>query len=795
MAERFKRLFHNDERVYYVGSPLVIEAVALLEDTKENKIIGQAKIKSISPKVIKAVFTTVFIFNVLNESIGECRHEYLDLAVRRDEEFGQQVAVLIDNNGARVASLRIDKVLFDDGSIWNNDGAEKITINAAGLLKDTLGDNRAVEEYKRIYGPRMLYVPEQIRDIWRCSCGTINRIEEEACHGCNNNRQVLMGNLDKDSLVSAAIENKYSKAISQLNEANDEQSYNRAARIFEELGDYKDSEEKKKYCLEQEESSRKDAIYQKALNDINSISIGDIESALYSLRKIGDWKESQAVIAEGERRIESIRKSRDKAKRRKRLIVAFCISIALLSVGFYVANWHVIPMIRYNMAEKALANEEFDSAYTIYVKLGGYRDCSDKAIETLYKKASYLESQEQYSEAAFEYEKIPDYQDSKLKAEHCKLEAKYRDAIALYDSKDFDSAIVAFTDLGDYADSKEWILKSQYAQACDYFDSKDYEKSEELFFKLGGYEDSKERVKESKYQRADVLYENKDYKSAYELFEKLGAYKDAADRRDDAKYIYACEKLKAKKYKEASSLFVKLKNYKKGKEKYNIATYAYAKKCYDSKKYAEASTYFFAVKGYKDAETLGNESCYKVGVDYLESKKYELAVRYLEKISGYSDAKTKVSAAKYGYVKEHKNNKDRTTYKYLKTLKADGYLDSSAIFKELYAWKLVVTAVNSSWSGTVNQTSISKYSAVIFHYKLTGGEPGGETTITVKFRTPEHSGSYVFDSPDGRGYTGAYGWENGIYQKPQYGKTGTLTCVFYDSDGNKIGEGSVKITE
>ena len=44
------------------------------------------------------------------------------------------------------------------------------------------------------------------------------------------------------------------------------------------------------------------------------------------------------------------------------------------------------------------------------------------------------------------------------------------------------------------------------------------------------------------------------------------------------------------------------------------------------------------------------------------------------------------------------------------------------------------------------------------------------------------------------GCSGWYGWKNGIYQNPALGNRGTLKVEIYDSNGNKLGEHSVKIT-
>lgn len=186
-----------------------------------------------------------------------------------------------------------------------------------------------------------------------------------------------------------------------------------------------------------------------------------------------------------------------------------------------------------------------------------------------------------------------------------------------------------------------------------------------------------------------------------------------------------------------------------------------------------------------------NEACSK-----LENGFYQEAIEMFEELEGYKKSEDKINEAKYGYVLAHKNNDDRTTYAYLKELKKQDYKDSVNIYDNLYEWKITVIAINSSENDeTTYKNSISKYNAVYFHLKLTGGEPGESVRITAKPTFPDgEKGEYVFEDKWSDGDILWYGWSDGLYNNPQYGDTGTLRCNFYDDNGNLIGAGSVKIT-
>jgi uncharacterized protein YpmB len=186
-----------------------------------------------------------------------------------------------------------------------------------------------------------------------------------------------------------------------------------------------------------------------------------------------------------------------------------------------------------------------------------------------------------------------------------------------------------------------------------------------------------------------------------------------------------------------------------------------------------------------------NEACSK-----LENGFYQEAIEMFEELDGYKKSEDKINEAKYGYVLAHKNNDDRATYAYLKELKKQDYKDSVNIYDNLYEWKITVIAINSSENDeTTYKNSISKYNAVYFHLKLTGGEPGESVRITAKPTFPDgEKGEYVFEDKWSDGDILWYGWSDGLYNNPQYGDTGTVRCNFYDDNGNLIGAGSVKIT-
>lgn len=92
MGETYTRLYSLPERLYTMGAPVVVAAGALLKDNRNGNIIVQLKIQNIYNKTIKAVTVKVASMDTVGRTLGEeTEYRYLDLNVKRNEFFGQQV--------------------------------------------------------------------------------------------------------------------------------------------------------------------------------------------------------------------------------------------------------------------------------------------------------------------------------------------------------------------------------------------------------------------------------------------------------------------------------------------------------------------------------------------------------------------------------------------------------------------------------------------------------------------------------------------------------------------------------
>lgn len=734
---RFETLLESSEGKLQDGTGILIEKVALIKDHDDDSIFARCSFRSLTEKPIKALLLDISAVDVWGKPIqGVEGFQLLDLKTKRDAVFGQTTPIPMPDNNTRGVDVVIKKILFEDRSMV--DCPETFSnIALQQSLADYFGDSDMAAEYVRETSENSKYVPCQGEKIWRCSCGAINDNDSGICYKCS---------ADKEKLLSAV---------------NPEQIKINADRYLEEKRLRAEAERREREERQREAEER--------------------------LRKAQEEKQRQDR--------EAAEKKRARGRKIRKRVVGSILGVILLAAVVYGAGWHLIPFIRYSAASSNVEKCNFDAAYDTYVALGDYKDSSRKAIETVYAKGEYLIGLGRYAEAAYEFDRIPNYQDSKSKAVYCRNEVSYLLGIDKFNAREYDDAAKIFTELGEYSDASDWVNKTNYAHAGECFEKGDYEKAFELFTDLKDYEDSEDQAKESKFMMAEKAFAAKDFEKAYIYYYSLKDYKGSSEKSKESQYLFACYCMDRGKYKEASDAFgsTNLEGYKESAVRYMETSYLYAKNCYDSKNYADAVTYFAKIPGYEDADALLKDSKYENALNLISDKKYTQAVYILQDLGNYKESKAKLNEAKYAYVISHKYKDNVTTYSYLKDLKAAKYEDAASIYKQLYAWKATITAINDSEDSKVNRSSLSRYDTWVFHFILEDGPPSGDVLLRYKLIYPDgsSSGKEKFNEKFSRGQEGMVSvW----YTHPAYGDIGYCYFYVYDDEGNEIGSDYIRIT-
>ena len=343
MGETYTRLYSLPERLYTMGAPVVVAAGALLKDNRNGNIIVQLKIQNIYNKTIKAVTVKVASMDTVGRTLGEeTEYRYLDLNVKRNEFFGQQVPIVVPDEQTRSYSVKVTEAVFDDNTVWTGNEIWE-PLEKPDPIEKKIANGELVRQYRIKYGKNSKYLLKQEKDLWFCTCGAINHESELSCCSCHIDRKKLE-EFDMDALkkecdvrlederkererkqAEADVEaKKKQKKIKMIvvgvaaavavaavgvvikDNLNKKKLYNQGLALLED-GKYDDSialfESLKGYKDSKEQII--DAEYQEAAKYEKS---GEYEEALALYEELGDYKDSKEKYKEVEYKLHPAKK-------------------------------------------------------------------------------------------------------------------------------------------------------------------------------------------------------------------------------------------------------------------------------------------------------------------------------------------------------------------------------------------------------------------------------------------------------------------------------------------------------
>ena len=232
-------------------------------------------------------------------------------------------------------------------------------------------------------------------------------------------------------------------------------------------------------------------------------------------------------------------------------------------------------------------------------------------------------------------------------------ENKYQKAWTLRENGQYDDAIAAFAELGDYSDAAAQITETKYQQAVSLREAGEYESAIAAFTSLNDYRDAKTQIgemKQEKYQQAVTLRENGQYEEAIAAFEKLGNYSDAAAQIAETKYQQAIALRETGKYKSAIAAFTELGDYGDVAAQITETKYQQAVALRENGRYDDAIAAFVELGDYSDAKAQIadiKEIKYQQAVALRANGQDEEAIAAFAELGDYSYAKAQISETKY----------------------------------------------------------------------------------------------------------------------------------------------------
>lgn len=294
---RYEKVFTLTPMLYTENSPVIIEAGALQKDNVNGNVIAQLKFKSVSAKVIKALTVKIVALDVSGNPIGEeIEHQYLDLSVQRNENFGSKEAVLLSDNTTRAFSVFVTKIVFDDNTnmiLENSEWSELPQQNSIDL------DTTEIDYFYKKFSVKNPKQTFRYKDLWLCSCGKINHDSEEKCCCCNNACDEML-NID-----------------------------------YEEL--------------------KCEAHYKNACDLLSQKSISSVNSAINEFKKISEYKDAEAKLSEAENVLDELNKNIYKRKKkRNKLIITTAIIVCVCIAFCAILKSVIIPSVKYHSEQKQI---------------------------------------------------------------------------------------------------------------------------------------------------------------------------------------------------------------------------------------------------------------------------------------------------------------------------------------------------------------------------------------------------------------------------------------------------------
>lgn len=481
MAERLQKLYSLPNAQYTLTCPVIVEAGNLLRDTNTGKLIVQIKVKNISVKPVSAVKVALTTYEANGSALPEMtEHQFLDLNVERDQDFGQKTPIYLNGETARSYKVAVTEVVFAYGAVWKADPVEVIELPAAENLHAYFSDNDLVEEYQIENETTSIYVPVKMADLWRCTCGAINRASEHDCHACGLPLDVQLLRLHSETL-SERMKVRKAEEAAELAAQQEAETARRAAikkrtfriaiatvlvcAIIGGIFTYTNVIAPK-------------VKYNRAVESLES---GKYAEALAVFESLGDYEDSSARIPEAQM---GIADAAYEAGDYTTAIETYQL------VGTSEAQTQ-IKACNYQMMLKAIAAENWNEASELYSKARPYENTEDYHDQIQLGKASQFVAEEAYDDALKILETYTDNEEFQAEILPLYHTCLYHIGVAYYENKEYVNA----------ANTLEKLLDNETysADATEYY-----------------------------YLSAKALYEE-DKDDAVKYFEKISFYKDVND--------------------------------------------------------------------------------------------------------------------------------------------------------------------------------------------------------------------------------------------------------------------------
>ena len=194
MKKRNTAIYIMNEIPYLPGAPVVVKAGRLTKDAVSGKLRCQLELASLSEEPVSEVTVRLSLFNAEGKAVGPTQKErFQNLSVRKDGTIKGKTEIVLSEKDVCSFTAETEEVCFEDGGNWRaEEEAKWLYYPRMQTLEEAYSDEQLAEQYRIRFGEDCRYFPRSEDALWFCTCGAVNRPEEDRCRQCRRVRKALM---------------------------------------------------------------------------------------------------------------------------------------------------------------------------------------------------------------------------------------------------------------------------------------------------------------------------------------------------------------------------------------------------------------------------------------------------------------------------------------------------------------------------------------------------------------------------------------------------------------------------
>jgi len=534
-----------------------------------------------------------------------------------------EMAVVIED-GAQAAGMdfSVEKVWFDDGTVWRHAAS-----SVAEYTPNALPASRRLDVLRALAGADALGFPSDQGAVWMCVCGRPNAAGEDTCRRCGRAKRDVFTSYNEATVETVIFEQE---------NAMEERARQERAQA-QKLAQEQEAARLKK-------RRRRRRVWGTVLSTLLVLVLAfgitfhaipfyrfytasrQLENGVYASARAG----FEALAAERGRRSLPVK------------IDAIGLDVDLLDMQLYYRSAELAQECTYRQAGEMLGTGTIPALRTAqdaFDSLGDYRDSATLAKEARYQRAGLLMGSRLYENVVSLYDEVGSYRD----APALRSAAVYQWAAQLMNVGEYDTAREKFLSLGSYEDAPRQAQLCLYEPAVQAIENGQYQQALDLLLQLdSGFEGTALRLQEAYYGLGTEAFARQEYDAAAEYFLQAGDYRDAYTQATACLYEPACLLMDSGEYAQAKEMFDKIPAYRDALEKSWQCCEAMGRAAMEAEDYETARAILGEALDYEPAQALLMESYYVPAVALQEAGDTEGALALLDSIQGYRDTDQRI---------------------------------------------------------------------------------------------------------------------------------------------------------